>query len=271
MTSNTLYLLVTCSLEQSRFDVYKRVHESLLAHPSFDKFNDSLIAFDSASTIPAMAGLLGDFKRVVTVDRNVGYWTAIDWTLRNYERLVGPRKYIYIIESDCVHHDMHRLTECEAFLDANPDVGMVRTQEFVVAERELYDKDRPSAESRKYAWQRQTNVVTGERVQIARASGDIHTSNFLPVLCGLSRIDAMQETFEQLRDLKQVDELVYQRLAHKKHANVGLIDGGLFDARFSYESNAISGSWNPGNVGYRRTRIDRIEPNGSYVVHERVK
>jgi hypothetical protein len=75
-------LLVTCCLEQTRYDLLKEVVENLEC--SLDQIeNYNLTIFDNASTIEATIPLLTTyFNNVYQSSVNVGYWSSISWWWR---------------------------------------------------------------------------------------------------------------------------------------------------------------------------------------------
>lgn len=265
----TLYIMITCCLEQGRKDILKHVVDNLITQANFDEINSNFIVFDNASTMDGIIDLLSPFNCVLRSNKNVGYWTALRY-IANFasSNFVMP-KYVYSIESDCVHDRIERIKECEEFLDVNPDVGMIRTQEFIVSKSQLYDKDKPRPDSRIYAWQRQTNRFrNNERVFFEHTSGNIYKTNFTPVVCGLSRFSVFSAALEHLSHMPNMSEADYQGFVDSQYSRVGLYDHGLFNSKLSFMNiNTVAGS-RPNTLvpGYRSTQHDKIDADGSYTV-----
>lgn len=272
MPSKTLILFVSCCVEQSRFDVMKQVIASIKEEElakDIDLEGD-MIVFDNGSTIEGTRELLSDnFGRVYATAVNEGYWSAIDWVLRNYHAVIPyPNKYeyIYIIESDHMHYAIERLCACESALDLHSDLGSVRTSEYTVAERHLYDKTAQRNDGRKYAWVSHINAITGKPVELEVLEPDlgIYVTNFLTCLHSVNRLGAMKQVFEQLRNGEGFSEQDFQRQYHELYPQVGLVDGGVFHAKLGFTpgGGSLSGSWSHdvSRLGYKTTRRDKIRP-----------
>lgn len=264
---DTCFALVTCCLEQGRYDILRQVVDNIRSQPCFDEIVDDIVVFDNASTVGDTSALFHDFKHVYACAKNVGYWSALHW-IACHEALVSKKKFFYPIESDCMHSDMRCLRECEEFLVNNINVGMVRTQEFLVAERHLYDKAKPSSRSHRYAWQSQVNRFRDNvPVYFTHALGNIYRTNFTAVACGLARTDDVISALDSCATLSSMSEADYQRWFDRYPENA-LYDGGLFHSRLSLDDlNAVAGSRPWTHVpGYRPTQHDMIELDGSFIV-----
>ena len=169
--------------------------------------------FDNASIVPETLSLLSRFSSVFRADRNVGYWSAIDWWLESLAQ--DPPDYTYIIESDMVHYDIQKLSLCESYLSTHPDVGAIRLHTYSIANRHLYDKDRPQKDSKRNLWQSHTNKASGEPVTFEQAQEPefqlIWKTNFLTQLPALNRYTAMRTVFQTLRTMKTFSELDFQK------------------------------------------------------------
>jgi hypothetical protein len=201
-------------------------------------------------------------------DRNVGLWTAIDWTLRH---AIDEHEFIYVIESDVLHYAVEKIALAEDAMDRHPEIGCVRCQEYSVAERCLYDKDVPIAASRRWAWQGHRHRFTNKRIEHWQSDvSGVYLSDFLAVLPGLNRVRSMRTAFAALANMEMFSEPDFQREMWTQHPVNALIDGGAFHARLGAQGAALTGSWSNASelasVGYRQTRLDRIERDGSYVV-----
>lgn len=266
MTNDILYLLVTCSLEKTRFNVLEQVVQNLKSFEDQD-FLHHMIVFDNASTIVESDTMLtSNFLNVVKSKHNVGFWSAIRWVLRNYQTILGRQyKYLYVIESDLIHTDdaFKRLEDVEHFLDENGKVGFVRVEEFFVNQRHLYDKQRPCVDSRQYAWCVQNNFLTRERVwfDIADEKAKIYKTNFLAKIPTVSRLEVMYEIFEKLAKLESFNEMTFQKLYHEYHKQSAILDGGIFHSKLgNTPESVLMGSYvqNGNSIGYRETRSDFI-------------
>jgi hypothetical protein len=262
---DTLFLLVTCTKDITRFEILNQVVNNLCN--VFDKKTlHNMLVFDNASSYTGSVKLLTDnFNNVYQSKLNVGLWSAIHWCLKNYQTLMSrDYKYLYIIESDLIHFDdsLKKLEMCESFLDSNDDVGFVRTEEFFVAERHLYDKGSPKKNSRKYAWVTQNNFIQNKRVEFHKTNYEgIYKCNFLAKLPALSRIQAIKEVFLDLSSLKKFSETDYQKLYYDRYKISALLDGGVFHSKLGNENVnvVVNGSRNYNlEIDYRPTRSDTI-------------
>lgn len=268
------FLLVTCCLEQSRADILRDVVNNLKRQDP--GLSHNLTVFDNASTQPGITELLTkEFSNVYRCERNVGYWSAVDWWLKHLKSSGASPDYTYIIESDMMHYAFDRLWGCAEYLSTHPDVGAVRLHEYSVAEFHLYDKDRPVPGSKKTIWQSHTNRVTGQSVKLVQETEREHSliwqSNFLTQLPALNRFPTMLSVFERLGQLKRFTELDFQRFYHESHPIISILDGGIFNAdAAAHGTRALTGSWSPPDVlkrtGYLNTRSAIIEPSDSYIV-----
>jgi hypothetical protein len=262
---NTLKILVTCTKESTRYEILKHVVSNLQSVADEQFFKD-MIVFDNASSYPGSISLIENFFNVFQSNKNFGFWSAIFWCLNNYESILGrDYKYVYIIESDLIHTNdaLKRLQDCETFLDLNNDVGHIRTEEFLVSEKHLYDKQRPRKDSRKYAWVTQENGVENKRVDfhIADPAARIYKCNFLAKLPALSRLSTVKSVFSELSKMKSFVEADYQRLYYQHYRTSAVLDGGVFHSKLSNEDihSVVNGSANYNlEIDYLPTRFDSI-------------
>lgn len=268
--SSVAYLLVTCCLEQSRYDLLSKVVPNLIEQdPSLV---ETLTVFDNASTHPGTDVLLHSFGNVYRADRNVGYWSAIHWWLQQQTRLASPPAYTYIIESDVIHYRLDRLKECTQFLDANPTVGSVRLHEYSVENFHLYNKDVPHPGSRRNIWQSHTNSVTHEGIRLRKTRADergIWSTNFLTQLPALNRFGTMLDVFNELAAMKGFNEHQFQKLYWGRYQQTGILNGGMFHNELNpYGANNVQGSWTDPRklqqLGYQTTRQANITPLDQY-------
>lgn len=253
----TLQVLVTCCMEPSRTDVLKRVVANLIASGANEKRH--LFVFDNASSDPQTIDILRPLgSPVYRASRNVGYWSAIMWSLQN----LPMSELTYFIESDEIHYDYDGLLECENFMldPKHCDVGSLRLEEFSVADFRLYDKSRPSLLSKKHAWTTLRHPLTGRDAFFSAAEGRIFRTDLPPKLCGLNRRSMMRFLFERLSSLQQISERDFQKMYYELYANSALIDGGIFSVPSTYES--LAGSYITAEqqiaTGYQPTRVSKI-------------
>lgn len=267
MSGSVAFLLVTCCLEQSRSDVLGSVLLNL--QQQAPELKQALCVFDNASTVPGTTEALRTYHdNVWRCDRNLGFWTAIDWWLRVLE--ASPPDYVYVIESDMLHYDFPRLYDCMDYLDTRPDVGGVRLHEYSVKERQLYDKDRPVKGSFRDVWRSHTNSTTGDRVELVHDVGDLYTTSFNAHVPALNRYDAMQHAFAGLRGMPQFTERDFQRLFYQRYPTVAVLDGGIWHDRLAHNGSGALGSYtHPGTLaalGYESSRTSRIIDPSEYTV-----
>lgn len=254
-------LAVTCSKDKTRAEIFQLVSNTIKEIPS-----QNLIAFDNASTfditIKEIAKLTPhSFKSNV----NYGFWSAINWTLENYERLVGEKKYIYVIESDAVHDKgcWNALKKSALYLNANENIGSVRLQELKVEEVHLYDKNHPRNDSRKWAWSRMSNHWTQEKAYFHHCENEFYTTNLVPQVCSLNRLDFMKYAFSKLKSIGKFTEMDFQKSYFDMYKETCIYNGGIFNTKISYESDALKGSWlseaDRKNSDYKPTREDEIK------------
>lgn len=263
------FLLVTCCLEDSRARILQQVVESLKKEAP--DVCEKLAVFDNASTTPGVVDLLKDnFPHVYQSDKNVGYWTAVDWWLD----FIADRKptYTHIIESDTIYYGFERMWTCAKYLDDHPDVGSVRLHRYSVANRHLYDKDRPHPQSDRSIWQSHVNKVSKQAVTLEHGEGDIWNTTFLTQLPALNRFETIHEVFKELRTIPQFSELDFQRLYWKRYQKTGILDGGLLhaDPGADFNGPTVTGSWTSPQklqqIGYQQTRFASITPRDQYIV-----
>lgn len=270
MTTSTLYLLVTCSMDEGREYLACQVCKNLEAENSGHNFTEDLIVFDNASLYERHFESIPKDAKLIKSDRNVGYWSAINWVLRHYKKIMGrDYDYIYIIESDLIHRDMKRLDYCEDFLINNPNVGGIRTQNFSVKFKVFYNK--------KYHWipfvnksslVSQKNPITGDSVwfDLVNKDAKIYLTNFHAKLPSLNRVHAMKKVFKKLEAKKNITEFDFMKLYFKEYPLMGILDGGLYKMLSSIETSYVSGSYSTYDqlkkIGYSNTRIDEIVSSG---------
>lgn len=274
MTSDTLYLLVTCSMDKTRCDLACEVAKNLLTENKNHPFFSDLLIFDNASQFDNHLEMFPSEVRVFRSDKNIGYWSAINWSIDHYQELFcRDYSYIYIIESDLIHRNMPRLDACEQFLKDNREVGGVRTQEFSVRWRIRYDKRFHWAPfARRHSLVSQNNAITGEHVwfRIGDEHHHIWLTNFHAKLPALNRLDAMHKIFAELSRRKEITELDFMYLYYDLYPTMALLDGGIYSTLSFADTSHISGSYSTSQqlaiAKYHSTRVDYIVRSGFEVV-----
>jgi hypothetical protein len=273
VTMSVAFLLVTCCLEASRYNVLQQVVANLQQQCPPEVLQQ-IAVFDNASTYPGTIDLLSAFPNTYRSDHNVGYWTAIDWWLEQLQAAPEPPLYTYIIESDMVHYNFAAFPACVEFLDAHPELGSMRLHEYSIEGFRFYDKDRPIIGSVKNLWQSHTNWVTGESIKHQLVKAPFWRTNFLTQLPALNRYQPMKRAFDILHAAEQFTEHDFQRLYHASFPDISIIDGGIFNCNLNpYGSGEITGSWTDPKelqrLGYLGTRFASIVPRGKYTVTRR--
>lgn len=265
---NVGFLLVTCCLEETRHQILQSVIKNLKTEAP--EIFAHLVVFDNSSSHPETLDLLSkSFLNVYVSERNVGYWTAIDWWLSQQ-----TCEFTYIIESDMMHWNFERFWIAKKFLESRSHVGSVRLHEYDVKNKHLYNKDIPARDSRRTVWQSHTNKITGRPVEIQPESFDgIYETNFLTQLPALNRCDTMKRVFNNLREKDKFTELDFQREYHQEYQVTGIVDGGIFNSDLgSKDAGTITGSWGNGDVllrlGYHTTRTASITRPERYKVNK---
>lgn len=270
MPKRTFYLLVTCTLEESRAEILRKVVKNLVDQNWEAAFFDDFMVFDNASSHPGALECLRPLPRVFQADKNVGYWSAIHWALKHYREIFKrDYDYIYIIESDLLHFRMERLNDAELFLDAHPEVGSVRTQKFSARFPKLYQK------GSRWSFFNRSDAVTLKnvladmplRLELADARSRIYTSNFTTKLPALNRISALRKAFDQLAAMPEFAEWDLFSEYEKFYKVTGVLDGGIFTGALGAQaSKALTGSWGKQEelvaTGYQATRTSRITQEG---------
>ena len=264
------YLLVTCCLEESRAQILKQVVENL--QKEAPELKETLTVFDNASIVDGTVDLLkSNFKNVYRADKNVGYWSAIDWWLDHTAGV--PPKYTHIIESDTLYYGFTRMRECVKYLDRHPYVGSVRLHRYSIAEMYRYNKDVPRKDSDRKIWQSHYNRVAGINVTFRRMEeGNVWESTFLTVLPALNRYSTMVDVFKELASVPKFSEPDFQRLYWKHFQVTGILDGGLLhgDLGADFDGPTVTGSWTEQEklqeLGYLPTRHAAITPRDQYIV-----
>lgn len=267
----TLFLLVTCSMDEQRGHVADLVTQGLCKQLIAINRKKDFIAFDNGSQFTNHFRYLPKGSVLCKSSINIGYWSAIYWVLKNYRTLLEKEySFIYIIESDLIQYELERISECEEWLEENHDSGSVRCQDYSVKWRWLYDKKYGFLPfSKKHSLVAHYNGVTHDKI-VFRAHDKkrkIIKTNFHAKLPAINRLSWMCPCFEELAIMKQVSELEFMKQYHKRYQNTGVLDGGIFrslgnDPRSNFLTGSYSSQAALRGAGYFSTRIDRILKDG---------
>lgn len=253
MIMKTLHILVSCCLDPTRTQQLQETVDSLQ-----DIDQNYLIVIDNGSTDPGADVILARLKNVIRLQKNYGYWSAVNYGLTFLE---SNTPYVYVIESDMVHYDYKKIFNAEKFLDETLNVGSVRLQEFSVAEQHLYDKNKPLPESRRWAWTRLSNHFTGIISTFVTGKYGCFWTNLAPQVPALNRASFMRKVFKELSAAESINEADFQKCYFREYVSTAVLDGGIYNCKSSYEK-AITGSYTDPKIlteiGYRPTRIDTI-------------
>lgn len=271
---STLLLLVTCSRDESRRDLAVTVTSNLAKLLPDAGFSSSFVVFDNDSSFHDHFSAVPQGAVVCRAERNIGYWSAINWVINRRAELFNHEfTYLYIVESDHFVIDLSDLSECEEFLKSEPRASGVRTQEFSVRWRWRYDKRLrmlPFYKARSAV--QMCNAVTGERAWFRKAPGlaHIYLSNLHTRLPELNRLAALETTFRELSMMDEFTEADFFRLMMRDHPYVGVHDPGLYYPLIEpHARRTITGSFSNSAeleaVGYKKTRVARIESGPFHV------
>lgn len=263
------FLLVTCCRDESRAQILKQVVEAL--QKEAPELRGTLTVLDNASTTPDTVDLLkSNYDNVYQADKNVGYWSAIDWWL---EHIADKKpKYTHVIESDTIYYGFNRIWTCAQYLESHADMGSVRLHRYSVANKHLYNKDAPRPDSDRKIWQSHFNKVAKIPVTLKPGEGDVWETTFLTQLPALNRYATMVDVFKDLRTIPKFSELDFQRLYWRRFQKTGILDGGLLhaDPGADFAGPTVTGSWtDPAKLqqlGYQPTRFATITPRDQYIV-----
>jgi len=274
-TKRTAHLLVTCCVEETRFEVLKSVVETLKTEQETKDIDitPNLWVFDNGSTFPGSLDFIkSNFSKVFQAEKNYGFWSAINWFIKHLDdNFAGQFDFLHVIESDHTYFALEKLLTCEAALQKYPSVGSIRLQQFDVANAHLYDKDRQSKDSVSHAWVRQRDW-DGTQITFKLLDEEmrLYESRLVPLLHSVNRLDGMRYAFSVINLHVRFAEQDFQAAYRMVHPKSGLIDGGVFHTKLTWQTDALSGSWSPredlSNAGYRDTRRDFIVPIKDMVV-----
>jgi len=248
-TKNILYILVTCTKEPTRFKLLKNTVNSILETFPENILNDDFLVFDNGSTVAGHEEYLkSKFKNVFRTVDNVGLFSGLNWVVNNYESHLHKKfDYMLFISSDSIMYDLHKLNEVEPYFEKHPQVGCVRTEEFIYEKRHLFDKEQNHKETFYRSRCFQKNMYTHKRAVYSKTEFDnVLTCNLHPVIHGVNRIDAYKKVFNKLSEQTHMSEGDYMREYNALYEACGVVDGGVWYApnhEPSLRGEAINGSW----------------------------
>lgn len=265
--SDVLFVAVTCTRDEGRERALKRLVRSLNREHRRTGLLRNLLVFDNGSTFMEPLEAITTGGWLVRSGTNVGYWSALEWCMRNAEEVCGRSfEYVHPVESDLVFYGLHRLNEAVRFLDQHSAVESVRTQEFSVARRNFYFKNGRSLLRSRRSRVADYHGVTGEKVAFERMAGfpSIHLATWHAKVPALHRMTMLKAVFAKLACSKEVTEHEFMKVAHARAPRVGVLDKGIYYTQsFAPSSRFITGSWSSQQalekVGYRGTRVDRFQ------------
>ncbi|MBF91354.1 MAG: hypothetical protein CMP34_00945 [Rickettsiales bacterium] len=223
-----LFVLITCSLDKSRDDVFEKVSKNIFQLEKKFRFFEDFIVFDNASTFKKTKSNLKKFPKVFKSSKNIGLWGAIIWLLNNYKKYLKKEySYLYFMESDCFHFDLDKLIEAEYYLDNNNDIGSIRCQKFSVLFKFLYDKDLFFSKFVNDAI-RLKSYPTNVKAYFNKilSSNNLYKSNLHPKIVGLNRIEVLKKIFNKLSKNDLITEKDFFCEYWKYYKEIGIINGG---------------------------------------------
>ncbi len=253
-------------MERSRAEALTMVLANL--QEQAPNLKDELTVFDNASSYPGtLDALHSAFSNVYQANKNVGYWSAIDWWLNSMR--ADPPDYTYIIESDMIHKRFERVYDCVSYLDQRLHVGGVRLHEYDVANKHLYDKDRPTKGSHTNAWRSHTNTSTGARVELKQDIGDFYQTNFNAHLPAVNRYEMLLHAFDTLSLHQRFTEHDFQRVCYERFQTIAVLDGGIYED-IAFNGSTVVGSHTSNEVlktfDYQSGRVSSIVARDQYIV-----
>jgi GT2 family glycosyltransferase len=255
------FLMVTCNKEEGRFFLLQNVTRSLKEDRDWTNWQDRFFVFDNDSSHPGSKDFVREsFKNVFWSRTNYGYWTAVRWFCDRAEK--SGFKYLYLIESDCVHYSIGKVKQAYDFLSRNPEIGMIRTQKFSVKNKHLYDKRSPHPNSNTSDWCVQHNMFSKKDAFFEKTSVEgIYVTNMVAKMPGLHRISTLGSVLSSLEG-RNFDEIDFQRESFRVNPLNGLLDEGIFDCFLSSKLRNCAGSYieSDNEMGYIPTRTGTVHP-----------
>lgn len=264
-----LFVVVACSREPSRALGFSKTVKSVARVHKSSPFARNLVLFDNASVYHEPLKYWQAPAMFVFSEENIGYWSALYWTLQNCENIFdGDFDYIHPVESDTLLFKLDRLAEAVRFLYTRQSYHVVRTQEFSVKWRQFFLKGKRSFLKVNRSIVAPYHGVTGEPVKFEEVEGFNHvfSANWHAKLPALHRISSIRQAFSKLKNQEVVTELDFMRTMADVNDKVGVLDGGVWRLQQHFRKDrkgTISGSYSNKEelekVNYRASRCDRIE------------
>lgn len=264
-----LFVVVTCSRDRWRDKAARRLFASLNRENRRLNFAANVLVFDNDSTLTDAFSSL-EFEPLFAVSAvNIGYWSALKWSLENSPRLFGREfPFVHPVESDLVFYKMERLSTAARYLQETPTVHCVRTQEFEVARKERFFKGTNRFLRIRRSQVADYNGATGEKVSFKAVPGQngMFLTNWHAKVPALHRYQVLLDVLTKMSALGTITEGTFMQLAAASSPSVGLIDGGVFYGD-KPSRRLTMGSYTPSTklqeLGYRQTRTDTmVEPTG---------
>jgi hypothetical protein len=264
---DVLFIVVTCTRDHSREKGLNKLIRSLNKEHEKIPFTSNLLIFDNNShTVEPQKYLKAPAVHALCSE-NLGYWSAINWCIKNAERLLGRRfKFIHPIESDLVMYNMERLFEARSFLSKNKHITSIRTQEFSVKNRKRFFKNGGAFFPVRRSLVANFNGVTNETVDFTPVKGfdNIYLSNWHSKVPALHQLIKFSQVFEKLSKYNEMSEHNFMIEMDKLSPEVGVLDKGIFYAQLNNpfwpweKSGWATGSWSTAadmqKIGYLSTR-----------------
>lgn len=268
--NDVLFVLVACTQDKTRQRGLNATILSLNEQHERNQFSGNLIVFDNASAITEPFNNLKVPAFFVISPKNIGYWGALLWMVRNFEAVTKRKfKYIHPIESDLVVRDLYRVAEAKQFLDINQNFATVRTQEFSVPFRYFFYKNRWNPFKVRRSMVSNFNVITNEKVKFRRSSTfpNIYETNWHVKVPALHRCEPFAKALEVLALQPRLSEHDFMREMHRQYQQVAVLNGGAWWIHSGFATpedskSEIIGSYTPPDIlakhGYRTTRVDAM-------------
>jgi hypothetical protein len=260
-------LLVLCSMTKDRYEIAKRVVNSISFF--FETTGCKLWVLDNGSKYKINANSFPRGTSIIKLGNNIGYWGALHWFLNSNLSPIYKtnKKYLYIIESDNIHFDIFKLHDVVKFMEFNLNINCVRVSEFSVKNRLLYSKEAKFLPYRKNrSLVSLINHITNEKAKFWRTSKkcQVYFSNLHSKLPSVLRLEILRIVFQQLAELNSFDEKDFYTAMHSFSDTIGVLDSGIYYT-VSSESNSRlvqSGSYGINYLGgmdnYFATRLSSI-------------
>ena len=275
-SGNLIVLVVLCSMTNDRYEIAKRVLDSIKELENDPNYQIIIIDNGSSMKIPFQELPLS--ARYLEMKSNLGYWGILYWFLFSQQSPIFDyeSEYVYIVESDHVHFNARLLRDVVIALNKHTKIVSARVQEFSVNFRWFYSKSHrllPFRVRRSITSLR--NAVTGERVKFCRTmdNRDMYLARWHARLPSVSRLSALRSVFNELSMLENFTEFDFFRLMRDLSEEVLVLNHGIFfpASSASNSKKVLSGSWITNYKGqfaeYQPTRQSQLN---SVVLEQKV-